>query len=51
MPEPVPGTRSNVQAWTVDSSHGVPGTDTRDRRGQSGFEAPYPRRASRGSPA
>ena len=44
----MPGTRSDVQAWTVDPSHGVPGTDTRDRRGQRGFDAPSPRRASRG---
>ena len=27
--EPVPGTPSNAQAWTVDSSLRVPGTDTR----------------------
>ena len=36
---PVPGTRSLAQAWAIDSSHGVPGTGTRDRRGQRDFDA------------
>ena len=49
-PKRVPGTRSNVQAWTIDSSQRVPGTHTRDRRGRRSFDAPSPRRAPRGSP-
>jgi hypothetical protein len=47
-PSPVPGTGSLAQAWTIDSSHRVPGTDTRDRRGQRSFNAPTPRGAPRG---
>jgi hypothetical protein len=46
---PVPGTRSNAQAWTTAASHRVPGTVTRDRSGESSFDAPSPRRALRGS--
>jgi hypothetical protein len=46
--EPVPGTRSNEQAWTIEASHRVPGTDTRVRRGRRCSDAPSPRSASRG---
>ena len=46
-PERVPVTRSNVQAWTADSSHRVTGTHTRDGRIQRSLDAPSPRGAPR----
>jgi hypothetical protein len=52
-PELVPGTRSNMQAWAIDSSHRVPDTHMLGGRyqvvGRLGAGGGFPQRSIRAS--